>query len=63
MIEEKWNIGETFELEEIYVFETHFSKLYPENKTLRASLRRNMQDLRDDGSIEFNNRGSYKRTK
>ena len=37
------------------------SNIYPNNKSIRSSIKSNLQILRDDGVIEFvNNKGLYK---
>ena len=59
----KWNIGDEFTLKEVYKFEDFFEKEYPKNKTVRASIRRNLQEIRDDGYIKFMDKGVYKRIK
>ncbi|MFW6009182.1 MAG: hypothetical protein ACOCP8_07975 [archaeon] len=58
-----WDIGEEFMLEDVYKFEEYFRKQYPNNKTVRASIRRNLQKIRDDGNIKFLGEGKYKRVK
>ena len=63
-IERRWTIGSTFTLDEVYEFEQNFSARYPENNTVRDSLRRNLQELRDDGMLEFiDDRGLYRRAR
>lgn len=58
----RWQVGQTFTLDQVYEFEGHFVALYPRNQTVRDSLRRQLQELRDEGYLEFiNNNGRYRR--
>ena len=52
----------TFTLQQIYpVVEEHLQKQYPNNNTIRHTIRKNMQNLREDGLIEFvDNNGNYR---
>lgn len=50
-----------FELNDIYACEEFFSKKYPNNNTIKASIRRNLQELRDLGLIKFLGDGKYKK--
>lgn len=48
-----------FTLSEVYQFEGAFKKQYPNNNTIRNSIRRNLQELRDMGLIKFLGSGRY----
>lgn len=50
-----------FSLSDVYVHEDIFSKKYPNNNTVKASIRRNLQELRDLGLIKFLGNGKYKK--
>lgn len=50
-----------FSLSDIYVHEEIFSKKYPNNNTVKGSIRRNLQELRDLGLIKFLGNGKYKK--
>lgn len=54
------NFNDEFSLNDLYNFESLLQEHYPENNTIRASIRRNLQKLRDDGKIEFLTPGKYK---
>ena len=56
----KWNSGETFESDELYAHEAHFKELFPGNYNIKAALRRFLQVLRDEGLVEFLERGKYR---
>jgi len=61
VIKNNWNPAENFTLEEVYKFEDHFQKLYPDNNHIREKLRQTLQKLRDDNLVEsLNDRGEYK---
>jgi type II restriction enzyme len=49
-----------FALEDVYMFETHLSGLYPMNQHVRQKIRQQLQVLRDHGFIEFLGRGRYR---
>lgn len=50
-----------FTLEDIYKFEDEYKVLKPENNTIKDTLRAVLQDLRDEGFIEFlDDRGNYR---
>lgn len=53
--------NETFTLKDVYGLENLFKEAYPNNKTIRASIRRNLQELRDLGLIKFVGNGEYKK--
>lgn len=50
-----------FSLSEIYKKEDDFKNQFPNNNTIRDSMRRNLQELRDLGLIKFHGDGSYKK--
>ena len=54
-IEATWAFGDEFTLEDVYGFEEYFQQLYPKNREIRAKLRRTLQELRDEGTLEFLN--------
>ena len=61
IIKENFNSKEIFTLDDIYKFEDYFKNLFPNNNSVKANLRRNLQLLRDENKIEFvNNRGDYR---
>jgi hypothetical protein len=53
--------SETFTISDVYErCEELLSELYPNNNHIRASIKHNLQRLRDDGFIEFlDNKGRY----
>tara|TARA_Y100000768_G_C23580870_1_gene497067 strand:- start:75 stop:365 length:291 start_codon:yes stop_codon:yes gene_type:complete len=60
ILEKGLDIG-TFTLKELYdEIYTEYQIKYPNNKTIDASIRRNLQGLRRDGFLRFiNNQGVY----
>lgn len=50
----------TFELGEVYEFETELSRLFPQNKHVKPKIRQQLQFLRDRGYLEFTSRGRYR---
>lgn len=52
--------GETFTLDEMYGFEEELSRRWPENQHIRAKIRQQLQVLRDEGVLEFVERGVYR---
>jgi hypothetical protein len=52
---------EIFNLDDVYSFEGHFQKIYPDNKNIRAKIRQQLQELRDIGLIEFVQPGVYRK--
>lgn len=48
-----------FVLSDIYAFNEHLKKLHPENKHIDAKIRQQLQILRDNGILKFNNHGMY----
>lgn len=53
--------NEVFLLDEMYAFEHELKQVHPENNRIRAKIRQQLQDLRDNGVIEFLSRGKYKK--
>ena len=61
-IEGNWEIGDEFTIDEVYDFEGELRRLYPRNRNVRAKLRQVLQELREEGIIEFvNQNGLYQR--
>lgn len=54
------NFNDEFSVKEIYAYEPIFQAHYPQNHTIQASIRRNLQKLRDKGKIIFLDNGRYK---
>lgn len=50
-----------FSLDDIYACKEIFTEKYPSNNTIEASIRRNLQELRDLGLIKFLGNGKYKK--
>lgn len=50
-----------FSLKDIYEYEHIFSSNFPYNNTIRDSIRKKLQELRDLGLIEFMGDGKYKK--
>jgi len=61
IVQRDFSVGEHFTLDEIYGYQGHFSELYPDNRHVKDKLRQTLQHLRDDGIVEFVDRGIYKR--
>jgi len=54
--------AEEFSLADVYSFAPYFEKLYPDNHTVRDSMRRNLEEFRNLGLIRFvDNAGRYKK--
>lgn len=51
----------TFTLNDVYAYEEHLSRLYPENMNVRAKIRQQLQVLRDSGYLEFLGGGLYRK--
>jgi type II restriction enzyme len=49
-----------FELDDVYRFEKHLGKLYPNNQNVRPKIRQKLQELRDHGFLDFVARGRYR---
>lgn len=52
----------SFTLYDVYAYEAHASRLFPNNKNIKAKLRQQLQVLRDMGFVEFQGHGLYKST-
>ncbi len=50
-----------FELEELYQYRKVLQNYYPNNQTIDSSIRRNLQELRDLGLIQFCGKGKYRK--
>jgi Dam-replacing HTH domain len=51
-----------FTLDDIYRYRDELQRCYPENRNLDAKIRQGLQELRDEGIIEFvDNNGRYRR--
>ena len=62
IITEKWNIGDTFTIRDIYFNEKRISYTFPENRHVREGIRNTVYFLRDNKYIELvDYRGTYKR--
>ena len=48
-----------FTLKEVYSFETHFKKVYPNNYHIKDKIRQVLQHLRDKGIVSCISRGVY----
>ena len=53
--------NDVFRLEDVYAFADVLQTKYPNNTTIKASIRHNLQVLRDKGYIEFISNGKYRR--
>jgi type II restriction enzyme len=49
-----------FTLEDVYAFEPHLSRIYPDNRNVRPKIRQQLQVLRDHGWLLFEGRGRYR---
>jgi len=49
-----------FNLDDIYAFDQHLSRLYPGNQNVRPKIRQQLQYLRDRGYLDFVGRGQYR---
>ena len=50
-----------FTLDDVYSFEPHLSRLYPDNRNVRPKIRQQLQLLRDHGWLIFEGSGRYRR--
>ncbi len=55
--------NDIFRLEEVYAFAEELQQKYPNNKTIKASIRQKLQILREKGYIEFVGGGKYRKLK
>lgn len=53
--------NEIFSLTQLYAFESTLAVKYPNNKYIKEKIRQQLQILRDNGIIEFINRGQYRK--
>jgi type II restriction enzyme len=54
-------IGKTeFQIEDVYAYEDHLSRLYPGNQNVKPKIRQQLQYLRDRGYLDFVSRGYYR---
>jgi hypothetical protein len=62
-IRANYRVGQVFSLTDLYrQSETQLQTLYPANSTVRDTIRRVLQQLRNDGHVEFvDDRGNYRR--
>ena len=64
LIRGNFAIGETFSLDQAYKFVPKLKQKYPNNKHIRDKIRQILQNLRDEGCLEFvDYQGIYKRLK
>lgn len=49
-----------FDIDDIYTFDQHLSRLYPGNQNVRPKIRQQLQYLRDRGYLDFVARGRYR---
>ena len=49
-----------FTLDDVYAFEPHLSRLYPDNRNVRPKIRQQLQVLRDHGWLEFLGAARYR---
>jgi type II restriction enzyme len=49
-----------FTLEDVYAFEPRLRAAYPNNNNIRPKIRQQLQVLRDNGYLEFRDRGLYR---
>ena len=61
LIRGRFPIGHEFRLRQVYAMESELAKAYPNNKEMQATIRALLQQLRDEGTIEFVDRGLYRR--
>ena len=64
IVEQICPVGEIFDLEDMYKYNGYLQKSHPNNNHISDKVRQILQQLRDDGIIEFSdNNGCYKRIK
>lgn len=64
VIRQTWEVNQIFTLTDVYKHEDEFSKIHPTNGYISEKIRQVLQNLRDDGVIEFvDNDGTYRRLK
>ncbi len=52
---------QNFDLSDVYKFEEHFQKKFPNNNFIKDKIRQQLQVLRDKGLLEFIGNGKYKK--
>ena len=52
---------DVFQLKDVYAYADFLKNLHPDNNTIEARIRRQLQILRDNGIIEFLDRGVYRK--
>jgi type II restriction enzyme len=58
------NLDKTdFVLKDLYNFKNNLKELHPENQHIEAKIRQQLQILRDNNILKFNNRGTYSLTR
>ena len=63
IVQREWKPGQRFTLDDIYRFEHELSKKYPLNRHVRDKIRQQLQVLRDEGQLVFeDDHGTYRRT-
>ena len=56
----EFDVGERFTIEDVYEWEEHFHRIYPNNRHVRETLRDLLQQLREEGVIKFDDyEGTY----
>jgi type II restriction enzyme len=53
LIHERWRAGQTFNLGQVYEFESKLGSMHPRNSHIRDKIRQTLQYLRDDGELSF----------
>ncbi|MBN1175410.1 hypothetical protein JXA48_02080 [Candidatus Woesearchaeota archaeon] len=53
----------SFSLSDIYLYDSYFKELHPENNNIRAKIRQQLQILRDNKIIRFKGNGIYEKLK
>jgi type II restriction enzyme len=51
---------QNFNLNEIYQFENYLRLKHPDNNSIQAKIRQQLQILRDKNYLKFESRGKYK---
>jgi type II restriction enzyme len=64
IVQREWKPGGFFTLDDMYRFEPELAKKYPLNRHVRDKIRQQLQVLRDEGQLTFeDDHGTYRRTK
>jgi DNA-binding HxlR family transcriptional regulator len=62
LIQQRWQLDETFLLSDVYEFKSDFQRSYPGNSHIDKKLQQTLQQLREDGIVEFvDYQGTYRR--